>query len=45
MYDSRSYKALVCHAISDVVMYSLKKSLVWLIDESPKVILKENNNV
>ena len=45
MYDSRLYKALVCHAISNVVTYNLKKSLMWLIDESPKVILKENNNV
>ena len=43
--DSCLHKALVCHAISDVVMYSSKKSLVWLIEESPKVILKENNNV
>ena len=36
MYDSCSYKALVCHDISDVVTYSSKKNLVWLIDESPR---------
>ena len=34
-------KLWFCHAISHVVTYSTKKSLVWLIDESAKVILKE----
>ena len=43
--DSCLHKALVCHDMSNVFTYSSKKWLVWLINESPKIILKDNNMV
>lgn len=45
MYVSRSYKALVLCDMSDVVIYNLRTNLVWLIEECPKVIMKNNNMV
>lgn len=37
--------ALVCHDISDVVIYSSRKSHIWLIDKSFRIILNDNNMV
>ena len=45
MHDSLSNKALVCHDMSDIVTYSSKINIVWLGEESSKVILKNNTTI